>query len=379
MRPSEYDAGKIEQATSKGRPVARLARPGAISAAHAVNHLVVTSSSAGLDVTSFDPRGNKVSATKLGRSTLALMDNAIFGSQVQTARIVLPDEDTAGDLITASASAAPRVAQAVALSLRLPINFYVNVVARALDRKYYAPRGTDTSTVEGWAHAFGVTAPSLPQLTMTLFKTAVKHRWFDGYFTGGDLSAHDFEYETLKYLTGGRSLTGDIYGMRNASNLMTWWDAATRFDLVGRRRAQMDGSVMRVRAIGNGSFVALGPITTRTDKNLVPLPDEQPDDVTALGAAYNLTVLRVEADQGGEITITGWVKGRGTVVPDREYLLTEKPYFGRGTALDKTQNKWLAGTTAALTPAWRDVPPAVSLAGAPTEERGGSVPDKRTP
>jgi len=365
VRPSEYDAHKVGQASDKGQPVARLARPGVIIAVNKVNHLVVTMSTGGLEMTSFDPNGNRIASSKVGKVTLTQLESAIFGSQVQTARIVLPDDATATALIAAAAGTHGRLAQAVAMSMRLPIAFHVTVVPRALDRKYYAPRGTDTTTLEGWAGAFGVKAANLPQLTMNLFKNAVKHRWFDGYFNDGDLSAYDYEFEALKYLTGPRSLTGDILGMRNATNLNTWWTAATRFDLIGRRRAATDGSVMRVEAVGPGSFVALGPITTRVDKSLVPLPVDQPSDLRRLGSAYTLNVSRVEADTAGEITIVGFVRGSGSVSEGKEYMLTEAPYFSRGGQVDKKRNKWLAGVDSGLTPKWRDVPEAVSLAGAP--------------
>ncbi|MGW8565845.1 hypothetical protein [Isoptericola sp. NPDC055881] len=330
MRPSEYDAEKTAKATRVGRPVARLERPGAISGPPVPLYVVTSAPGKRFMVTSFNPGGRRQGQALLTRGMQRTLEQAVFASRVTQGRLLFPDEATLRAVVTAVRNETPRLAQALQASLMLPVNYHVNVVTTALDRKYYPQRGTDTTSLNGWAAAFGVAAGDVPAATVHLFEQAMRIREPADVFADWDATGFDYEYAALDFLTGGRSLVGDIYGERAATNLATWWGVATRLDYLGRNRAAIEGTVTRVWSVGRGRFEALGPVTTRAGKRLIPLPPMQPDGamMSNLGRGYRLAVMSVRAWAGDATTIVGRVEGRADLADDAEHMLTEEPYFG---------------------------------------------------
>lgn len=363
LRASDWVASRREDASRSGHPVTALAGPAVVPVRGGGGgggaFAYVQKRGSRVLISDLRSAGNtyRVDGERLVR-TITGGDGAASESGV----VIVPDVVTFRALReTVSRS---RAARRLVDHLRaLDVSSHLVILTEALGRKFFLPSGADPDMVESWRSAFGLSGQSAMNADRRLYGMLTEG------FTGGPgqsavVTAERAESHILQWLSAS-GLSAECARFSNSGTISAAWSFVQATDPARRDMSRLDGTVFRGRVVkvsGGSFFVQVTPpFKAKVGRSVVILPDDRAGDPRS---DVSVTLVDVGVNAAGEF-VAEFATGKSHVRQGAMLDLMEKPFIPPVAWAAKS--KWTEPSpTSPLKPV-RDVPLAVSLAGAPQE------------
>lgn len=260
----------------------------------------------------------------------------------------------------------------VAFYSTLPVSSHLITLTQALDNKFYAPTGVDTSSVVAWRELFGEpkTLSGLGSLLSKAYVSSVDPKQHGNKQSDPAWSILRAEQTAEKQSEYGGA-SGKASLLSCAEAISEGWSGMIRTDRIARRRGVIDGSVCRITPVKrNGAKIRAtvsAPFKIK-EGDLVLMDDDAQSDrvgyaslasitveVDALIAEFTPMVDQVKRNVGSFSMLDGALAAHETM------LVTAKPFLGGGRAV--YAGTWGRPVDPAATRISRRVPLDVVLAG----------------
>lgn len=265
---------------------------------------------------------------------------------------------------------------AVARQMRFATTFAASsrlvVLADALARKYWLPAGLDTTNIEHWRRAFGMSADVASLQTLVGMVTAASGN--PSVTFRALLAAEDGALKSITFPGTGPAARA----FTSAEKVGEAWSATERTDPLLRHRCIVEGTVARVRLLHrNGSTISGSvsqPFRLREGEVLGMFDDTSSENtarivLVSMGFTDTLVAefgpVTSQRKQRRSATAGAFAFMDSALAAHETVLVTNSPYLS--SAPPGGRNRWTGKPDPAETPIARDVPLDVVLAGAPSE------------
>lgn len=265
-----------------------------------------------------------------------------------------------------------RAQRLVAFYSTLPVSSHLITLSQALDNKFYAPVGVDTTAVIDWRELFGEpkTLSGLGSLLAKVYVSSLdpkQHGNKQNDPAASILKAEQVAEKQAEF--GGASGKASLLGCAEA--ISEGWSGMVRTDRIARRRGVIDGSVCRITPTKrNGAKIKASVSSPFKIKegDLILMDDDAQSDRIGYAA---LASIIVEDDQliaefapmndPTKRNVGTFSMLDGALAAHTMMLVTAKPFLGGGRPV--FAGTWGRAVDPAATPISRRVPLDVMLAG----------------
>ena len=264
------------------------------------------------------------------------------------------------------------VAKQMRFATTWPANSRLVVLADALARKYWLPAGLDTTNIEHWRRAFGMSADVASLQTLVGMVTAANGN--PSVTFRALLAAETAALKSIIFPGSGPAARA----FTSAEKVGEAWSATERTDPLLRHRCIVEGTVARVRLLHrNGSTISGSvsqPFRLREGEVLGMFDDTSSENtarivLVSMGFTDTLVAefgpVTSQRKQRRSSTAGAFAFMDSALAAHETVLVTNSPYLS--SAPPSSTNRWTGKPDPAETPIARDVPLDVVLAGAPSE------------
>ena len=260
----------------------------------------------------------------------------------------------------------------VAFYSTLPVSSHLITLTQALDAKFYAPVGVDTSGVIGWRELFGEpkTVSGLGSLLARVYASGVDPKQYGNKQSDPAWSILRAEQTAEKQSEYGGA-SGKASLLSCAEAISEGWSGMIRTDRIARRRGVIDGTVCRITPTKrNGAKIraAVSAPFKIKEGDLIVMDDDAQSDRIGYASLASITVENDElvaefAPMSDPVkrNVGSFSMLDGALAAHTSMLVTAKPFLGGGRAV--FAGTWGRPVDPATAPIKRTVPLDVTLAG----------------
>jgi len=379
---TEYDTARRKDAASGAGPTKRMTGPsvptsaatstdGSASVLFWLSHNKLVCSAGPTDPV------HPATAQIIGEAFTAVGVIPVATDRLARARMLRTVEQSGGTVpvlndLGASTISLAAVARQMRFTTTFPANSRLVVLADALARKYWLPAGLDTTNIEHWRRAFGMTADVASLQTLVGMVTAASGN--PSVTFRALLAAEAGALKSIIFPGTGPAARA----FTSAEKVGEAWSATERTDPLLRHRCIVEGTVARVRLLHrNGSTISGSvsqPFRLR-EGEVLGMFDDTSSENTARIVLVSMGFTDTLVAEFGPVTSKNKQRRSATagafafmdsaLAAHETVLVTNSPYLS--SAPPSSTNRWTGKPDPAETPIARDVPLDVVLAGAPSE------------
>lgn len=379
---AEYDTARRKDAASGAGPTKRMAGPsvptsaatspgGATSVLFWLSHNKLVCSAGPTDPV------HPATAHIIGEAFTSVGVLPVALDRPARARMLRTVEQSGGTVpvlgdLGATTISLTSVARQMRFTTTWPATSRLVVLADALARKYWLPAGLDTTNIEHWRRAFGMTSDVASLQTLVGMVTAAN---------GGPsvtfralLAAEAGALKSIIYPGTGPAARA----FTSAEKVGEAWSATERTDPLLRHRCIVDGTVARVRLLHrNGSTISGSvsqPFRLR-EGEVLGMFDDTSSEATARIVLVSMGFTDTLVAEFGPVTSRGKQRRSATagafafmdsaLAAHETVLVTNSPFLS--SAPPWSSNRWTSKPDPSESGIVRDVPLDVVLAGAPSD------------